>query len=939
MKRNFIFWIGLLLALFHFRAESFAQQCIVDAGSLVNNPVSTCAFSQLTIPIEYNNDGVIDSNNILIFTVHTGPLPQPGTILAWNTNPFIVLTLPPGTYNITAIAGSPNPNGFIDFNNPCIDYSNSIQLTVLQSLSVIATPDGVLSCANPDVTIQTSITPPGNYFFFWTNQNQSQVSNDEDPTFTEPGLYFLEVFDSLNGCWGSAVVDITSSDTTLVIISPTTDICAGFSLPVTLEATLTSGVTNLQYSWSNGASGSSIIANVFGDYCVTITDLNDGCVRKGCLSLTPSNQPLSVAINYIEPWNCIDSISGLYLTIANGGLAFSTLWSNGSTNGWLPQPAPGQYTVTVTSINGCTATAGYFVEDNLQECGSVSGKVFADQDNSCLFSTADVGLKGFSVRFESTTNATEYYGWTDDQGNYAIDLPTDTYTATVVAAGNLWQQCQPTYTVVVDALQPAVQDFPLQASESCAQLNTDIATGLLRRCFDSYYFVTYNNSGTADAINAYIDVTLDDKLTYKSSTLPGVLLSGNTYRFQLDTVAFNSGGQFTITVQVSCNAVLGEVHCTTAEIFPHDPCPSPNPQWSGASVSLSATCNADSLRFTVKNSGSSAMTIPLEYVVVEDIIMMRPTPQQMPGLVAGEEITIAVPANGATWRLEVLQEPLHPGNSAPSLTIEGCSTDSTFSLGMVNLFPLNDADPWIDEDCTPNQGSYDPNDKQAFPVGFGAEHYIKRDVDLEYMIRFQNTGTDTAFTVVIRDTLSPFLDPGTLVPGPSSHSYTFDYRSENVIKFTFDNILLPDSNTNLAGSQGFVTFRISQRDVLPLHSEIFNQAAIYFDFNEPVLTNTTFHRIGEDFVPSVSTWNPRVPNAKLRIIPNPMSEQAFIEFESTVDAPWDISILSPDGRFMKSGSSAGPRWMLQRGELPTGLYFVQIHQNGVLCGTAKLLVD
>jgi hypothetical protein len=51
----------------------------------------------------------------------------------------------------------------------------------------------------------------------------------------------------------------------------------------------------------------------------------------------------------------------------------------------------------------------------------------------------------------------------------------------------------------------------------------------------------------------------------------------------------------------------------------------------------------------------------------------------------------------------------------------------------------------------------DPNDKIATPAGAG--HDIPKDTTLDYMIRFQNTGNDTAFHVIIRDTLSSLLDP------------------------------------------------------------------------------------------------------------------------------------------------------------------------------------
>jgi uncharacterized repeat protein (TIGR01451 family) len=133
------------------------------------------------------------------------------------------------------------------------------------------------------------------------------------------------------------------------------------------------------------------------------------------------------------------------------------------------------------------------------------------------------------------------------------------------------------------------------------------------------------------------------------------------------------------------------------------------------------------------------------------------------------------------------------------------------------------------------RGSFDPNDKQVNPPGNLT--YGKQTLD--YTIRFQNTGTDTAFTVEVIDTLSPFLEVASLKILDASHPYTLKLTNSNVIKWTFDQILLPDSNTNEVLSHGFIRYSINtSADFLPF-KKINNQAAIYFDFNEPVFTNTT----------------------------------------------------------------------------------------------------
>ena len=68
--------------------------------------------------------------------------------------------------------------------------------------------------------------------------------------------------------------------------------------------------------------------------------------------------------------------------------------------------------------------------------------------------------------------------------------------------------------------------------------------------------------------------------------------------------------------------------------------------------------------------------------------------------------------------------------------------------------------------------------------------------------------------------------------------------------FIFNNIQLPDSNVNEPASHGFVKFKINQRANNPLGTVIENKAGIYFDFNEAVITNSTHHVLGENFVES-----------------------------------------------------------------------------------------
>jgi len=139
--------------------------------------------------------------------------------------------------------------------------------------------------------------------------------------------------------------------------------------------------------------------------------------------------------------------------------------------------------------------------------------------------------------------------------------------------------------------------------------------------------------------------------------------------------------------------------------------------------------------------------------------------------------------------------------------------------------------------------AYDPNDKSVTPKGEGVEGFITQNQELEYLIRFQNTGNDTAITVMIRDQLDENLDWSTLQPIASSHNMQVWIEQDGEAVFKFENIMLPDSNVDFLGSQGFVKFSIQPDTGLAPLTPIYNTANIYFDFNPAVVTNTVLNTI------------------------------------------------------------------------------------------------
>ncbi|MEO0404598.1 MAG: VCBS repeat-containing protein, partial [Bacteroidota bacterium] len=142
--------------------------------------------------------------------------------------------------------------------------------------------------------------------------------------------------------------------------------------------------------------------------------------------------------------------------------------------------------------------------------------------------------------------------------------------------------------------------------------------------------------------------------------------------------------------------------------------------------------------------------------------------------------------------------------------------------------------------------AYDPNDKQAFPLGYTDDHLLLQETEQEFLVRFQNTGNAPAQDVRIQDTLDINFDIESFRLMANSHSAMTTIDPETrLIDFFFEDIQLPDSTNNEPESHGLVSYKVTPLPDLPVGTVLENTAYIYFDNNEPIITNTTWTTIHE----------------------------------------------------------------------------------------------
>ena len=212
--------------------------------------------------------------------------------------------------------------------------------------------------------------------------------------------------------------------------------------------------------------------------------------------------------------------------------------------------------------------------------------------------------------------------------------------------------------------------------------------------------------------------------------------------------------------------------------------------------------------------------------------------------------------------------------------------------------------------------SFDPNDKTTFINGIRNDSSIYlSEQSLTYLIRFQNTGTAEAIDIHIMDTISQYLDLNSFEFLGSSHPCQVYFHGRSV-KFDFPGINLPDSTSNEPESHGFVLYRIRQDQSNVVGNVITNTAYIFFDFNEAVITNTTWDEIVEPSTNSLLDLN----DGTILAYPNPFKNKLRVRSSELIQ---QTRILDLSGKELLRFDPMTDQFELELSHLNAGLYLIE----------------
>ncbi len=212
--------------------------------------------------------------------------------------------------------------------------------------------------------------------------------------------------------------------------------------------------------------------------------------------------------------------------------------------------------------------------------------------------------------------------------------------------------------------------------------------------------------------------------------------------------------------------------------------------------------------------------------------------------------------------------------------------------------------------------SYDPNDKTCLEGATIAPAKVGDYV--YYMIRFENTGTFPAKSIVVKDMIDTAkFDVSSLVPIKGSHSFVTRITETNKVEFIFENINLPFNDAN---NDGYVAFKIKTKPTLVVGNTFSNTASIYFDYNFPIVTNTATTTIAtlarQDF--EFSNY--------FNLYPNPVHDVLNISAKETIEIS-SINIYNTLGQLVLVIPNATAIKTVDVSNLTSGNYFIKINSD------------
>ena len=461
-----------------------------------------------------------------------------------------------GTFSVTATSAG-----------GCSATSSPVTVTVKPVPSIaIAAAGPTTFCNGGSVTLNA--TPSGGSGFYGTIQwlrNGSPVATGASYNAAQAGSYTATVADA-NGCTSAAsnavTVTVNAPPNPTIAPSGPTTFCNGGSVTLTASAATS-------WLWSTGATTQSIAVNAGGSYSVTVADAA-GCTATSAPTVVTVNPPPVVTI--AGPSSACPNAS----FVLDAGAGFTSYaWSTGATTRTITvsQSAATTYSVTVTSISGCSGSGSKTVAMGSGGTTTIASPASVPANSTGNHASVTPGPAG-------TT-----YSWSIANGSIAAGQGTPSITFTAGSSGTL------TLGVTVDNAGCLSTGSASVSLSSLADLSISVAAPpSVNAGAPLAYVISVSNLGPTAAQNVVVAATLPSGVVFGSATGTGWNCASQGNLVGCTTPVISVGNAASITVNVTAPATGGTIaNATTISANTPDPKPANN----SASVTTTVVDAAD----------------------------------------------------------------------------------------------------------------------------------------------------------------------------------------------------------------------------------------------------------------------------------------------------------------------------------------------------------
>ena len=313
------------------------------SGGQTSSTISTTTTGTYTVTVSDVNG--CTATNTFNLTVNASPVPVISGTFAFcqGSNSVLSTTLPYTNYNWSTGVSTSTTNVSLGSTysvavtdaNGCTGSSSQLITVYTPPLPSITGVTAICQGANANITAS-----PAGMNYLWSN---GSTNNSIQPSAA--ATYTVTVTDG-NGCSGNANQVVSVNNNPTPAITGNLSACQGLSSTLGISTSFNS------YSWSNGATTSTISVTTTGNYSVIVTDAN-GCT--GNTTVLFNSLPFTNAVITGPVGFCTSNSA----TIDAGAGYTNYSWSNGNSGQQLNVTNGGAYTVTVTAANGCSGISNY----------------------------------------------------------------------------------------------------------------------------------------------------------------------------------------------------------------------------------------------------------------------------------------------------------------------------------------------------------------------------------------------------------------------------------------------------------------------------------------------------------------------------------------------------------------------------------------------------